>query len=64
LFFDLIAFELNVSSGVRRTITKSIWAEIHTAYASGIDLREIARNMDIPEGKRREDFHLSALGGV
>jgi hypothetical protein len=35
---------------VRRTITKSTWAEIRTACASGIGLREIARNMNIPEG--------------
>jgi hypothetical protein len=28
---------------MRRTITKSTWAEIRTAYASGIGLREIAR---------------------
>jgi len=35
---------------VRRAITKSTWAEIRTAYASGIGLREIARNMDIPVG--------------
>jgi hypothetical protein len=35
---------------VRRTISKSTWAEIHTAYASGIGLREIARNMGISEG--------------
>jgi hypothetical protein len=35
---------------VRRTISKSTWAEIRTAYASGIGLREIARNMSIPEG--------------
>jgi hypothetical protein len=35
---------------VRRTIPKSTWAEIRTAYASGIGLREIARNMGIPEG--------------
>jgi hypothetical protein len=35
---------------VRRTITKSIWAEIRTAYASGIGLREIACNMGIPQG--------------
>jgi hypothetical protein len=35
---------------VRRTIAKSTWAEIRTAYASGIGLREIARNMGIPEG--------------
>src|SRR4029450_6682784 len=36
--------------GVRRRITNSTWAEIRTAYASGIGLREIARNMGIPEG--------------
>jgi hypothetical protein len=35
---------------VRRTISKSTWAEIRTAYASGIGLREIARNMGLPEG--------------
>ena len=35
---------------MRRTIAKSTWAEIQTAYASGIRLREIARNMGIPEG--------------
>jgi hypothetical protein len=35
---------------VRRTITKSTWAEIRTAYASGIGLREIARNMGVSEG--------------
>jgi len=27
-----------------------MWAEIRTAYASGIGLREIARNMNIPAG--------------
>jgi hypothetical protein len=35
---------------MRRTISKATWAEIRTAYASGIGLREIARNMGIPEG--------------
>ena len=35
---------------MRRTISNAIWAEIRTAYASGIGLREIARNMGIPEG--------------
>jgi hypothetical protein len=35
---------------VRRHIEKSTWTEIRTAYASGIGLREIARNMRIPEG--------------
>jgi len=35
---------------VRRAVSKSTWTEIRTAYAAGIGLREIARNMDIPEG--------------
>ena len=35
---------------IRRTIPKSASAQIRTAYASGIGLREIARNMSIPEG--------------
>jgi hypothetical protein len=35
---------------VRRVITNTTWAEIRTAYASGIGLREIARNMGISEG--------------
>jgi hypothetical protein len=35
---------------MRRIVPESTWAEIRTAYASGIGLREIARNMDIPEG--------------
>jgi hypothetical protein len=39
-----------VCCGVRRTIAKATWAEIRTAYASGIPLRELARNMGIPEG--------------
>ena len=39
-----------VSSDVRRVITNTTWAEIRTAYASGIGLREIARNMGLPEG--------------
>ncbi len=35
---------------MRRTISNATWGEIRTAYASGIGLREIARNMGIPEG--------------
>ena len=35
---------------MRRKITDEMWEQIKTAYASGIGLREIARNMDIPEG--------------
>jgi len=33
-----------------RRISALTWAEIRTAYASGIGLREIARNMGIPAG--------------
>jgi hypothetical protein len=46
---DLLSSQLSFLF-VRRTITKSTWAEIRTAYASGIPLREIARNMGVPEG--------------
>jgi hypothetical protein len=35
---------------VRSRISSERWEQIKTAYASGIGLREIARNMDIPEG--------------
>jgi hypothetical protein len=35
---------------MRRKIAADIWEQIETAYASGIGLREIARNMTIPEG--------------
>src|SRR5215471_1374906 len=35
---------------MRRRITDDIWEQVRTAYASGIGLREIARNMNIPEG--------------
>jgi len=35
---------------MRRTISNATWAEIRTAYASGIGLREIARNIGLPEG--------------
>src|SRR6266568_7830454 len=42
--FDDIVF------AVRRTITNSTWSEIRTSYASGIGLREIARNMGIAAG--------------
>ena len=38
-----------VSSDVRRVITNTTWAEIRTAYASGIGLRELARNMHVSE---------------
>jgi DNA invertase Pin-like site-specific DNA recombinase len=35
---------------VRNRISAERWEQIKTAYASGIGLREIARNMSIPEG--------------
>jgi hypothetical protein len=35
---------------VRSRISADVWQQVKTAYASGIGLREIARNMDIPEG--------------
>ncbi len=35
---------------VRGRISTDIWEQIKTAYASGIGLREIARNMNIPAG--------------
>jgi hypothetical protein len=34
----------------RRRISSESWEQIKTAHASGIGLREIARNMSIPEG--------------
>ena len=35
---------------MRSKIPSERWEQIKTAYASGIGLREIARNMGIPEG--------------
>jgi hypothetical protein len=35
---------------VRSRISSERWEQIKTAYASGIGLREIARNMNIPAG--------------
>ena len=35
---------------MRRKITNETWEQIKMAYAAGIELREIARKMDIPEG--------------
>jgi hypothetical protein len=35
---------------VRNRVSSGLWEQIKTAYVSGIGLREIARNMDIPEG--------------
>jgi hypothetical protein len=35
---------------MRRKITNETWEQIKTGYAAGINLREIARKMKIPEG--------------
>src|SRR6059058_5502610 len=35
---------------VRSRVSSERWEQIKTTYASGIGLREIARNMDIPAG--------------
>ena len=35
---------------MRRLISKEVWQQIKTGYAAGIGLREIARNMHVPEG--------------
>jgi hypothetical protein len=35
---------------MRRKITNEAWEQIKTGYAAGINLREIARKMKIPEG--------------
>ena len=35
---------------VRSRVSADVWQQVKTAYASGIGLREIARNMSIPEG--------------
>jgi len=35
---------------VRNRVSSGLWEQIKTAYGNGIGLREIARNMDIPEG--------------
>jgi len=35
---------------VRRKVSPEIWDQVKTALAAGIGQREIARNMNIPEG--------------
>ena len=35
---------------VRSRVSSGLWEQIKTAYASGIGLRELARNMGIPAG--------------
>jgi len=37
-------------SYMRRSISTEVWQQIKAAYAAGIGLREIARNMNVPEG--------------
>jgi DNA invertase Pin-like site-specific DNA recombinase len=39
---------------MRRKITQETWEQIKTAYAAGINLREIARKMNIPQGTVRK----------
>ena len=41
---------MNTQSPAPRKLPNSTWAEIRTAHASGIGLREIARKMNIPAG--------------
>jgi hypothetical protein len=41
---------VGTNRGGRSKISSERWQQIKTAYASGIGLREIARNMGIPEG--------------
>ena len=54
--------QLPLARRIARTrISTETWEQIKTAYASGIGLREIARNMQIPEGTvlaraKREDW--------
>ena len=36
--------------GVRNKISADIWEQIKAGYAAGINLREIARKIKIPEG--------------
>jgi hypothetical protein len=35
---------------VRNSVSSASWEQIKTAHASGIGLREIARNLGLPEG--------------
>jgi hypothetical protein len=42
--------QLPLAKRVRSRISADIWEQIKTAYAAGIGLREIARNMGIPAG--------------
>src|SRR5437899_2564417 len=42
--------QLVPATRARRRISSTRWEQIKTAYASGIGLREMARNMGIPAG--------------
>ena len=49
-------------------VSKDTWQQIKAAYAAGIGLREIARNMNIPEGTvlaraKREGWTQQIAGG-
>jgi hypothetical protein len=46
----VIKLENGHRANMRKRLTSFKWAEIRTAYASGIGLRELARNMGIPAG--------------
>jgi hypothetical protein len=35
---------------MRRSISTEVWQQIKTAYAAGVGLREVARNMNLPAG--------------
>ncbi len=37
-------------SYMRRSISTEVWQQIKTGYAAGIGLRELARNMNLPQG--------------
>ena len=41
--------DMIVKKLMRRRITNDIWEQVKTAFASGIGLREIARNMNLSE---------------
>ena len=46
----MIKLENGYRANMRKRLTRFEWAEIRTAYASGIGLRELGRNMGIPAG--------------
>jgi hypothetical protein len=46
----VIKLENGHRANLRKRLTRLEWAEIRTAYASGIGLRELGRNMGIPAG--------------